>query len=97
MGSPKSEVLSLKSKARFLDFGLRTSDFGLVFLVVFLTSCATTSARKSPFDLAIESASKRCACRIGVEARHLESGRSYSYNADAEFESASVIKIAVLT
>jgi beta-lactamase class A len=69
----------------------------LGLLIIFVTSCATTSARRSPFDLAVESASKRCACRIGVEARHLESGRSYSYNAEAEFESASVIKIAVLT
>ena len=34
---------------------------------------------------------------IGVSARHLESGRSYAHNGDAEFESASVIKIAVLT
>ncbi len=34
---------------------------------------------------------------MGVAARHLESGRSYEHNGEAEFESASVIKIAVLT
>jgi len=34
---------------------------------------------------------------MGVAARHLESGRSYEHNAEAEFEAASVIKIAVLT
>ncbi len=34
---------------------------------------------------------------MGIAARHLESGRSYEHNAEAEFESASVIKIAVLT
>lgn len=32
-----------------------------------------------------------------MAARHIESGRSYERNADEEFESASVIKIAVLT
>lgn len=34
---------------------------------------------------------------MGIAARHLESGRSYEHNAEAEFEAASVIKIAVLT
>jgi beta-lactamase class A len=34
---------------------------------------------------------------MGVSARHVESGRSYEHNADVEFESASVIKIAVIT
>jgi beta-lactamase class A len=34
---------------------------------------------------------------MGVSARHLESGLTYEHNAQAEFESASVIKIAVLT
>jgi beta-lactamase class A len=68
-----------------------------VLALLFLTACATTRARKSPLDFAVESASKRCGCRMGIEARHLESGRSYSYNAEAEFEAASVIKIAVLT
>jgi beta-lactamase class A len=32
-----------------------------------------------------------------VSARHLESNRTYEHGADAEFESASVIKIAVIT
>jgi beta-lactamase class A len=32
-----------------------------------------------------------------VAARHLESGRSFDYNAEEVFESASVIKIAILT
>ena len=94
MGSAKFEAQG--SKLRIFHFALRTSHFAL-FLALTLAGCATTSARKSPIDLAVESASKRCGCRMGVDARHLESGRSYSYNADAEFESASVIKIAVLT
>jgi beta-lactamase class A len=34
---------------------------------------------------------------MGVAARHVESGRSYEHNGESEFESASVIKIAVLT
>ena len=34
---------------------------------------------------------------MGVAARHIETGRSYEHNGAAEFESASVIKIAVLT
>ena len=34
---------------------------------------------------------------MGVAARHLESGRTYEHNAQADFESASLIKIAVLT
>jgi len=34
---------------------------------------------------------------MGIDARHLESGRTYSRNADAEFEAASLVKIAILT
>ena len=34
---------------------------------------------------------------MGVAARHLESGLTYSHDGGAEFEAASVIKIAVLT
>ena len=49
------------------------------------------------FDQAVAVAERRCQCRVGVSASHLETGRSYSHNGDAEFESASVIKIAVLT
>jgi beta-lactamase class A len=49
------------------------------------------------FDAAVGAAERRCQCRVGVSAQHLESGRSYSRNGAAPFESASVIKIAVLT
>jgi len=61
--------------------------------------CATTAGPATPekFDAAVASAQTRCKCRMGVAARHLESGRSYEHNAEAEFESASVIKIAVIT
>jgi beta-lactamase class A len=45
----------------------------------------------------VDAASRRCACRIGVAARHLESGRTYEHNGSEAFESASVIKIAILT
>ena len=68
-----------------------------ILLILLATACATTAGRKSPLDAVVESASRRCGCRMGVSARHLESGRVYAYNADAEFESASVIKIAILT
>jgi len=72
--------------------------FAIVLMAGISAACATTGARrKSPLDLAVEAASRRCACRIGVAARHLESGRSYGRSADAEFESASVIKIAIVT
>jgi beta-lactamase class A len=60
--------------------------------------CATTGPSPTArFDAAVASAESRCKCRIGVSARHLESNRTYEHGADAEFESASVIKIAVLT
>ena len=49
------------------------------------------------FDAAVSAAQVKCQCRVGVAARHLETGRSYEHNGEAEFESASVIKIAVLT
>jgi len=71
-----------------------------VLLLTFLAAgCATMrrGARPSPIDAAVEAASRRCACRIGVAARHLESGRAYERNGAAEFESASVIKIAIVT
>jgi beta-lactamase class A len=60
-------------------------------------ACATTSPTVSPFDAAVAKAEARCKCRMGVAARHIETGRSYEHNGAAEFESASVIKIAVLT
>ncbi len=55
------------------------------------------SADGSDFDAVIAAASRRCGCRLGVAVRHLESGRSYEHNAEESFESASVIKIAILT
>ncbi len=64
-------------------------------------ACASAPARitapPSPIDAAVEAGAKLCSCRIGVAARHIESGLSYERNTDARFESASVIKIAVLT
>src|SRR5476651_2454775 len=49
------------------------------------------------FDAKMTELEKRCSCRMGVAARHLESGKSYFFRADDTFESASVIKIAILT
>ncbi len=71
----------------------------LLFVVVFASACASARGGRgaSPLDAAVEAASRRCACRIGVAARHLESGRTYEKNGAAEFESASVIKIAIVT
>jgi len=67
-------------------------------LVAALTACATTRpSTPSPFDSVVSAAERRCLCRVGIAARHLESGRFYEHNAEAEFEPASVIKIAVLT
>jgi beta-lactamase class A len=60
-------------------------------------ACATATPTSSPFDAAVATAEARCKCRMGVAARHLETGRSYEHNGSSEFESASVIKIAVLT
>jgi beta-lactamase class A len=66
--------------------------------------CATSRAPSKPgaaaasrIDQAVAAASRRCGCRIGVAARHLESGRTYERLPDAEFEAASVIKIGVIT
>ena len=63
-------------------------------------ACATSPAKKSAasrIDDAVTAASRRCGCRIGVSARHLESGLRYERLADAEFEAASVIKIGIVT
>ncbi len=70
-------------------------------LAALAAGCAT-AGRPAPgssaaFDAAASSAERRCQCRIGVAARHIESGRAYERNGEADFESASVIKIAVLT
>ncbi|HWZ86774.1 MAG TPA: serine hydrolase [Thermoanaerobaculia bacterium] len=73
---------------------------GILSLAAVLTldGCATAGpASPATFDAAVSAAQARCKCRMGVAARHLESGRSYEHNGDAEFESASVIKIAVIT
>jgi beta-lactamase class A len=70
------------------------------FLALALTGgCATARGGRgaSPIDAAVDAASRRCGCRIGVAARHLESGLTYERNATLPFESASVIKIAILT
>jgi beta-lactamase class A len=63
------------------------------------SGCATARAGRgaSAIDAAVDAASRRCGCRIGVAARHLESGLTYERNAAEAFESASVIKIAILT
>ena len=70
----------------------------LVPSLVLLGGCATTApTAAAKLDAAVASAESSCRCRMGVSARHLESGRTYEHNAESEFESASVIKIAVLT
>lgn len=61
------------------------------------SSLPTAPGTPAAFDAAVTAAERRCQCRVGVSAKHLESGRSYAHNGGAEFESASVIKIAVLT
>jgi len=68
---------------------------GLALLAVGCATTASTAAGR--LDAAVQSAEARCKCRMGISARHLESGRMYEHNAQSEFESASVIKIAVLT
>jgi beta-lactamase class A len=64
--------------------------------VAFFARCATVPV-VAELDEAVARAESRCRCRLGVSAQHLESGRRYEHNGDVEFESASVIKIAVLT
>ena len=77
----------------------RTAILSLFLAAIFAGGCATAGAARRPsaIDASVDAAARRCGCRIGVAARHLESGRSYERNADQEFESASVIKIAVIT
>ncbi|HEY6066090.1 MAG TPA: serine hydrolase [Thermoanaerobaculia bacterium] len=64
-------------------------------------ACATATPRAarppSPIDAAVDAGARLCACRIGVAARHVESGLAYERNGESEFESASVIKLAILT
>lgn len=59
--------------------------------------CASTRSAEAPFDAAVRRGEARCQCRIAVAARHIETGRTYEQKGSAEFEAASVIKIAVLT
>src|SRR5207244_5074906 len=74
-------------------------------VLALLLATACTAARpgsiappiSSAIDAAVDAGARRCACRIGVAARHVESDRSYEHNAGETFEAASVIKIAVLT
>ena len=77
----------------------RPSAVAAAFLTLaLLAGCATASARRpDPLEARISALERRCACRMGIAARHLESGRSYEHNAEQDFESASVIKIAVVT
>jgi len=69
----------------------------IIALAAVVVGCASTRPAGSAFDDAVRSAEARCQCRMGVAARHLESGRAYSHNGASEFEAASVIKIAVIT
>ncbi|MFN2384685.1 MAG: serine hydrolase, partial [Thermoanaerobaculia bacterium] len=78
--------------------------FGCLLLASWLPlagGCASAPAAATPARAGAEetvaAASRRCGCRMGVAARHLESGRSFEHNASEVFESASVIKIAILT
>lgn len=70
-----------------------------LLLCLLAAGCASTRpvSPDAAFDAKMAELEKRCACRIGVAARHLESGKSYFFRADDTFESASVIKIAILT
>jgi beta-lactamase class A len=69
-----------------------------IFLLAFAAGCATAPRPAvSPIDAAVAAASNRCGCRMGVAAKHLESGKSYQHLAGETFEGASVTKIAVLT
>jgi beta-lactamase class A len=84
------------------DLGSEISNCGMRALVLAamlpLAACASTQPTPaSSFDAAVATAQARCRCRVGVAARHVESGRSYEHDGTAEFEAASVIKIAVLT
>ena len=66
--------------------------------ILLVSGCASTaSSPNARFDAAVTAAEARCRCRVGVSARHVETNRTYEHNAAVEFESASVIKIAVLT
>ena len=63
------------------------------------SACVSTrpSSPDTALDARMTELEKRCGCRMGVAARHLESGKAYVFRGDDVFESASVIKIAILT
>lgn len=69
----------------------------MVLFAAIAAGCASTVPSETRLDAARRRAEARCQCRMGVAARHLESGLAYSHDGGAEFEAASVIKIAVLT
>jgi beta-lactamase class A len=69
-----------------------------VLLLAVAARCASAPRKApSPIDAAVEAAQARCGCRMGIAAKHLETGRSYEHLAGESFEGASVTKIAVLT
>jgi beta-lactamase class A len=77
---------------------------GVLVAAVLAVACAGAPVRPvapsrtaSGIEAAVEAGARSCACRLGIAARHLESGRSYEHNASERFEAASVVKIAVLT
>jgi beta-lactamase class A len=81
---------------------LRAGTLLLVVSLALLTvACAGALAAgrrpASPIEEAVQAGRKLCSCRIGVAARHLESGLAYEQDGLETFEAASVIKIAVLT
>jgi beta-lactamase class A len=77
--------------------------FGILLAAVLAAACAGAPVRPaapapaSPIDAAVAEGVRVCSCRIGVAARHLESGLAYEHDAGETFEAASVVKIAVLT
>lgn len=77
---------------------------GVLLSAALAVACAGAPVRPvaplraaSPIESAVEAGARLCACRLGIAARHLESGRTYERNATERFEAASVVKIAVLT
>jgi len=87
----------LKLETPDLDRARRRAASVALAAVLGLFSACATVPRGPDLDAAVARSEARCMCRLGVSARHLESGRYFEHNGDAEFESASVIKIAVLT
>src|SRR5262249_59003833 len=66
----------------------------LILLAAAALRCASAPPAESILDEAVRRAEARCQCRMGVSARHLESGRSFSHNGGSEVEAAPVIKTA---